>query len=114
MDFLNQVQHLLYGVFAAIFGFIRDFWQWWLAQIMAVPWSRVADLPSSKVLLLIASTGIVAYFLYRAVREIYTAGEKAFSAFLTLGRVFAKAVPPILFAGLAAAAGAWVVNHVQI
>ena len=114
MEFLNQFQQLLYAVFGATFGFMRDLWQWWLTQILAVPWSRVSDLPGSKVLLLIASTGIVAYFLFRAARELYTAGAKAFSAFLTLVRVFARAVPPILFAGLAAAAGAWVVNHVQL
>ena len=47
-------------------------------------------------------------------RELFAAGEKAFSAFLTLLTVFAKTVPPILIAGLAAAAGAWVVNHVQM
>jgi hypothetical protein len=64
--------------------------------------------------LLIATAGIVAYFLYRAAPELYTAGEKAFSAFVTLLRVFAKTVPSILFAGLAAAAGAWVVNHVHL
>ena len=85
-----------------------------LAQILSVPWGRVGELPGSKVLLLIASAGIVAYFLFRAARELYSAGEKAFSAFLTLLRVFAKTVPPILLAGLAAAAGAWVVNHVQM
>jgi hypothetical protein len=60
------------------------------------------------------SAGIVAYFLFRAARELFAAGEKAFSAFLTLLTVFAKTVPPILIAGLAAAAGAWVVNHVQM
>jgi len=114
MEFLNQLQQLLSAVFSALFIYMRDVWQWWLAQILSVPWSRVGELPGSKVLLLIASASIVAYFLFRAVRELYTAGEKAFSAFLTLLRVLAKTVPPILFAGLAAAAGAWVVNHVQL
>ena len=62
----------------------------------------------------LASAGIVAYFLFRAARELSRRGERAFSAFLTLLTVFAKTVPPILIAGLAAAAGAWVVNHVQM
>lgn len=114
MEIFNQSQHLLYAVFTAIFSFMHDFWQWWLTQILAVPWGRVGDLPGSKILLLLASAGIVVYFLFRAARELYAAGEKALSAFLTLVRVFARAVPPILFAGLAAAAGAWVVNHVQL
>ncbi len=114
MEFLNHFQQLLYAVFTALFSYMRDAFQWWLSQVLAVPWARITDLPGPKVLLLIAIVGIVAYFLYRAAREIYTAGEKAFSAFVTLLKVFARAVPPILFAGLAAAAGAWVVNHVQL
>jgi len=89
MEFLNQLQQLLSAVFAALFIYVRDVWQWWLAQILSVPWGRVGELPGSKVLLLIASAGIVAYFLFRAVRELYAAGEKAFSAFLTLLRVLA-------------------------
>ena len=56
-----------------------------------------------------------AYEVYvSGVRELSRRGEKAFSAFLILLTVFAKTVPPILIAGLAAAAGAWVVNHVQM
>jgi hypothetical protein len=114
MEFLDHLQQLLYGLFTAIFGYMREAFQWWLAQVLAVPWSRVGEMPGSKVLLLIASAGVVAYFLSRAAKELYAAGSKAFSAFVTLLRVFAKTVPPIILAGLAAAAGAWVVNHVQL
>ena len=114
MEFLNHLQQLLYALFTPLFSYMRDAFQWWLAQVLAVPWGRVGDLPGPKVLLLIASAGIVAYFLFRAARELSRRGEKAFSAFLTLLTVFAKTVPPILIAGLAAAAGAWVVNHVQM
>ena len=114
MEFLNHFQQLLYALFTPLFSYMRDAFQWWLAQVLAVPWGRVGDLPGPKILLLIATAGVVAYFLFRAALELYTAGEKAFSAFVTLLRVFAKTVPSILFAGLAAAAGAWVVNHVQL
>lgn len=114
MELINQLQPLLYAVFAAVFGYMREAWQWWVGQVLTVPWGRIGELPGSKVLLLIASAGVVAYFLFRAARELYSAGEKAFSAFVTLLRVFAKTVPPLLFAALASAAGAWVVNHVQL
>jgi hypothetical protein len=55
----------------------------------------------------------VVYFLYRAGRQLLEAGEKALSAFVTLLTVFVRTLPPILLAGAAAAAGAWVVNHVN-
>ena len=65
MDLLNQLQQLLLLGFAVIFRYMRDLWDWWLTQILAVPWDRVGDLPGSKVLLLLASAGIVVYFLFR-------------------------------------------------
>jgi hypothetical protein len=55
---------------------------------------------------------VVIYFLYRAIRELLEAGEKALSAFATLLAVLIKTLPPAVLAGLAAAAGAWVVNNV--
>ena len=113
MELFGHLQALLYALFVAIFIYMREAWQWWLGQVLSVPWGRVGELPGSKVVLLIASAGIVAYFLFRAARELYSAGEKAFSAFVTLMRVLAKTVPPLLFAALASAAGAWVVNHVN-
>ena len=84
MEFINQLQPLLYGLFATILSYMREAWLWWLGQVLSVPWGRVGELPGSKVLLLMASAGIVAYFLFRAARELYSAGEKAFSAFVTL------------------------------
>jgi hypothetical protein len=111
MELLNQLLQALLGT---LFSYIHDLWQWCAAQILAVPWDRFGDLPGSKVTLLLVSASVVAYFLFRAVRELVAAGQKAFSAFVTLISVFMKTVPPILIAGLAAAAGAWVVNHVQL
>jgi hypothetical protein len=114
MELLELLQHNLQIVFANAFKYLHDLWQWCIAQILAVPWERIGELPGSKVLLLVAGAGVVGYFLSKAIREVFAAGKKAYSALLTLLTVFAKTVPLILMAGLAAAAGAWVVNHVQL
>lgn len=114
MEFLDLSLHNLQIVFANVFKFLNDLWQWCISQILAVPWERIGDLPGSKVLLLLAGAGAVVYFLSKAIREVFAAGKKAYSALFTLLTVFAKTVPLILMAGLAAAAGAWVVNHVQL
>jgi hypothetical protein len=71
-------------------------------------------MPFWKVILLVVVGCVVVYFLYRAGRELLEAGEKALSAFATLLTVFVKTLPPILIAGVAAAAGAWVINHVNL
>ena len=114
MQFLNQLLQFLQQGLAAIFRFVQSIWQWSVSQILAVPWDGLNDMPFWKVILLVAIACVVIYFLYRAGRELMEAGEKALSAFATLLTVFVKTLPPILIAGLAAAAGAWVINHVNL
>jgi hypothetical protein len=64
--------------------------------------------------LLIAIAGAVVYLLYKAARELLEAGEKLLSAFVTVLSVFVKTLPYILIAGVVAAGGAWIINHVNI
>jgi hypothetical protein len=114
MQFLNQLLQLLQQGLAAIFRFIGSIWQWTIAQVSAVPWNRLNELSLIKVILLVAVAAAVVYLLYRAGRELLEAGEKLLSAFVTVLTVFVKTLPYILIAGVVAAAGAWVINHVNI
>ena len=100
--------------FAAIFRFIGLIWQWTITQISAVPWNRLNDLSTLKVVLLIIIGVAVIYLLYRAAMELLEAGEKLLAAFVTTLSVFVRTLPYILIAGLVAAGGAWVINHVNI
>ena len=114
MALLDQLEHWLLAVFAAVCSPLREIWVWWLGQVLAVPWQRAGEFSWPKILLLLASIAIVIFLLFRAGRELYAAGAKALSAFVTLVRVLAKAILPIMLAGAAAGAGAWIVNHVQL
>lgn len=114
MQILNQLLQFLRQAISAVFNFIQTIWQWSVAQILAVPWHRLGTLPWWKVVILAVTAGVVAYLLYRAGKELLDAGEKALSAFVTLLTVFVRTLPPILLAGGAAAAGAWVINHINL
>ena len=113
MHFLNQLLQFLQQGLAAIFRFIESIWQWTVAQVSGVPWDSLDSLPFWKMILMIVVGCVIIYFIYRAGRELLEAGEKALSAFATLLAVFVRTLPPILLAGVAAAAGAWVVTHVN-
>lgn len=113
MQFLQQLLQFLQQGLAAIFRFIQSIWQWSLTQFTAIPWRELHSLPWWKVIVLVVVGCVVVYFLYRAARELLEAGEKALSAFVTLLTVFVRTLPPILLAGVAAAAGAWIVNNVN-
>ena len=112
MQFLDQLLNFLRTGLSAIFRFVETIWRWSVQQIFGVPWNALGDLPLWKQLLLVIVAGVVLYFLYKAIKELLDAGEKALSAFATLLTVFVRTLPPILLAGIAAAAGAWVVNNV--
>ncbi len=114
MQLVNQLLQVLQQGIAAIFRFIETIWRWSVTQISAVPWDRLGGLPWYKVVILVICGAAVVFLLYRAARELLEAGEKALSAFATLLTVFVRTLPPILLAGAAAAAGAWVVNHVNL
>ena len=113
MQILNQLLQFLKQALSAIFAFIQTIWQWSVAQILAVPWQQLGSLPWWKVIVLAVTGAVVAYLLYRAAQQLLDAGEKALSAFVTLLTVFVRTLPPILLAGAAASAGAWVINHVN-
>lgn len=113
MQILNQLLLFLKQAISAIFNFIQTIWQWSVKQILAVPWHQLGSLPWWKVVILAVTAAVVAYLLYRAGKELLDAGEKALSAFVTLLTVFVRTLPPILLAGGAAAAGAWVINHIN-
>ncbi len=114
MELIAQVLQLLQQGFEKIFRLIQGIWSWSANQILEVPWDRLGGLPVWKLLLLLLVIAAVIYCLYRAGRELLEAGKKVLSAFMTLLDVFVKTLPPILFAGGAAALGAWVINHVKI
>ena len=114
MQIINQLLQFLKQGISAVFNFIQTIWQWSTTQILAVPWQQLGNLPWWKVVILAVTGVVVVYLLYRAARELLEAGEKALSAFVTLLTVFVRTLPPILLAGAAASAGAWVINHVNL
>ena len=113
MQFIDQLLRFLRQGIAAIFSFVELIWRWAVQQILAVPWSELGGLPLWKQLLLVLTAGTVIYLLYKAIRELLEAGEKALAAFATLLTVLVKTLPPALLAGLAAAAGAYVINNIN-
>jgi hypothetical protein len=114
MQLVNQFLQFLQQGLSAVFRFIEIIWRWSVTQIAAVPWNRLSELPWYKAVMLAICAGAVAYFLYRAARELLEAGEKALTAFVTLLTVLIRTLPPILLAGAAAAVGAWAINHVNL
>lgn len=114
MQFLNQLLGFLQQGIAAVFRFIRSIWSWSEAQIRSVPWENLGALDIWKILVLIVVAGLIIYLLYKSLKELLEAGQKALAAFATLLSVFIQTLVPVLLAGIVAAVGAWVINNVNL
>jgi hypothetical protein len=110
--FHQLIQFLQQGI-SAIFRFVNLLWGWSVEQIshlMAVPWQ---SWPIWKQLLLVLVIAGVVWALYRAVRELFHAGEAILAAFASLLGVFVRTLPSVVLAGVIALGGVWVMNHLD-
>ena len=113
MDFLNDLLGFVEAAVAGVFQFVRMLLFWSFEQIAAIPWGALSYLPVWKVMLLSTIMALLLLFLYRMGMAFLEAGEKALAAFILLMTVFIRGMPIIVLAGIAAAAGAWVINNVN-
>jgi hypothetical protein len=109
----NELLHFLQQGISAIFHFVQMIWAWSVHQIsalLAVPWQQW---PIWKQILLVLVLVAVIWVLYRAAIELFAAGERILIAFARLLIVLVRTLPSIVFAGLIALGGAWLMNHLD-
>jgi hypothetical protein len=112
-QFFNQLLQFLQQGISAIFRFVQMIWTWSVSQITQltqVPW---ASWPWWKQILLALIIAGVIWALYKAAKELWSAGEKTLAAFAGLLGVLVKTLPAVLIAGLIALGGAWVLNNLD-
>ena len=71
----------------------------------------MADLEADFIGVLVLVAAI--WVLYRAAIELFAAGERILIAFARLLIVLVRTLPSIVFAGLIALGGAWLMNHLD-
>jgi hypothetical protein len=109
----NQLLQFLQQGISAIFHFVQMIWTWSVGQIstlLAVPWQQW---PLWKQILLVLVPVGVIWALYKAAIELFAAGERILLAFARLLIVLVRTLPSIVFAGLIALGGVWLINHLD-
>jgi hypothetical protein len=107
------LQFLQQGI-AAIFRFIQLIWTWsadQITKIAKVPWD---SWPLWKQILLIIIIAAVAYLLFIAARQLWSAGIRVLTAFGSLLFAFIVTLPTILIAGVVALGGLWAINNFNL
>ena len=110
---IDQVINFLQQGIAAIFRFVELIWQWSFGQIISTFQSDWQSLPLWKIAILAIVVVAIIYVLYRAAIELWSAAEQILKAFVGLLLVLVSILPYVLIAGVIAAAGGYVIQHVN-
>ncbi|HEY8129869.1 MAG TPA: hypothetical protein VIF39_14335 [Hyphomicrobium sp.] len=110
---IDQIVNLLQQGIAAIFKFVDLVWQWSFGQMFEIFQSNWQALPVWKIAILAVVVIAIVYVLYRGFFALWKAAEQIFRAFVELLMVLISILPYVLIAGLIAAAGSYVIQHVN-
>jgi len=111
---IEQIVSLLQQGIAAIFKFVELVWQWSFGQMFAIFQSNWQTLPVWKIAILAVVVVAIVYVLYRGFFQLWAAAEQIFKAFVELLMVLVSVLPYVLVAGLIAAGGSYVIQHINL
>ena len=110
----QQLLQLLQQGIAAIFRIVGAVWSWAAAQITTLMQSPWQNWPLWKQLLLAVIAVAVVFALYRAVVQLWMAGERILAGFAALLTALVRTVPSLAVAGLIAVGGMWLLNNLDL
>jgi hypothetical protein len=110
---IDQIVHLLQQGITAIFRFVDLVWQWSFGEMFKIFQSNWQALPVWKIAILAVVVIAIVYVLYRGFFQLWHAAEQIFKAFVDLLMVLVSVLPYVLLAGVIAAAGSYVIQHVN-
>ena len=114
MHIVDQILQFVQQGIAFVFKYVKLIWMWSASQIESLPWQDPKQLEYWQMGVLAVSALLIIYFLYSSIKELLEAGQKALIAFVTLLTVLIKTLLPLFLAGLVAAAGAWIINNINM
>jgi hypothetical protein len=110
---IEQIVNLLQQGITAIFKFVDLVWQWSFGQMFEIFSSNWQALPVWKIVVLAIVVIAIVYVLYKGFFALWKAAEQIFRAFVELLMVLVSILPYVLIAGIIAAAGSYVIQHVN-
>ncbi len=110
---IDQIVNLLQQGITAIFKFVDLVWQWSFGQMFEIFSSNWQALPVWKIAVLAVVVIAIVYVLYKGFFALWKAAEQIFRAFVELLMVLVSVLPYVLIAGIIAAAGSYVIQHVN-
>jgi hypothetical protein len=107
---LNEVGQIAQRLAAVIWQVLQFIWNWSFGQIVKMFQLPFNNLPIWKQVIFVLVIGALAYFLYKVAKDLLKAVQSVLGAIVGLISALIHMLPQIVWAGLIAFGGAWVIT----
>jgi hypothetical protein len=108
---LNEVGQIAQRLAAVIWQVLQFVWNWSFGQVVKMFQIPFNSLPLWKQVLFVLVVGALAYFLYKIAKDLLKAVQSVLGAIVGLISALIAMLPQIVWAGLIAFGGAWVITN---
>lgn len=110
---LNEVAQIAQRLAGVIWQVLQFVWNWSFGQVVRMFQMPFNTLPLWKQVLFILVIGAIAYFLYKVAKDLLKAVQSVLGAIVGLISALITMLPQIVWAGLIAFGGAWVITQLN-
>ena len=110
---LNQVSQMAQKLVSVIWQVLQFIWNWSFGQIVKMFQMPFNTLPLWKQVLFILVIGALAYFFYKIAKDLLKAVQSVLGAIVGLVSALIAMLPQIVWAGLIAFGGAWILTNLN-
>jgi hypothetical protein len=109
----SEVGEVIRRLFQVIWNVAEFLWTWSFGQIVAMFRLPLNTLPLWKQLLFVAVLTALGYLLHRVSKDLLKAVQSVVGAVVGFGTALIGMMPQIVWAGLIAFAGAWIMMNMN-
>jgi hypothetical protein len=110
---LNEVGQIAQRLSAVIWQVLQFIWNWSFGQVVKMFQLSFNGLPLWKQVLFVIVIAALAYFLYKVAKDLLKAMQSVLGAIVGLISALIAMLPQIVYAGLLAFGGAWIITHMN-
>ena len=110
---LNQVAQIAQQLASVIWQVLSFIWNWSFGQIVRMFQLPFNSLPLWKQVVYVLVIAAMVYFLYKIAKDLLKAMQSVLGAIVGLISALIAMLPQIVWAGLIAFGGAWVISNLN-
>jgi hypothetical protein len=110
---LNQVAQIAQQLVSVVWQVLQYIWNLSFGQIVRMFQMPFNSLPLWKQIIFVLVIAAIVYFLYKVAKDLLKAVQSVLGAIVSLVSALVAMLPQIVWAGLIAFGGAWVITNLS-